>query len=90
MAFTVNIAKSGSEADVKVGSFSEPRIAWFELVNLLEKGQDDTIGEEATDVVEFAAYQEALDAAFDTKWDTAGSVTVDLDGGISFAVVEIL
>jgi hypothetical protein len=85
MAYTVNIAKSGSEPDVKVGSFSEPRIAWFELVDLLENGQDDA--EEVNDAT-WKAYEEALDAAFDTQWDAPGSVTVNLDGGISFAVVE--
>jgi len=86
MAYTVNIAKSGSEPDVKVGSFTEPRIAWFELADLLEKGQDDAEANDST----WNAYQEAIDAAFDTKWDAPGSVTVDLDGGISFAVVETL
>lgn len=91
MAFTVNIAKSGSEPDVKVGSFSGTEIAWFKLMELLEQGQNDTIvDDEGAFSTDYTAYQEAIDAALDTKWDTAGSVTVDLDGGISFAVVETL
>lgn len=86
--FNMTIGKPDTPGDVLVGPLTAANLAWMELVDALEEGQDDTIGEEGTNQEAYDAYQEAIETALDADWAEPGSVTVAVDDGLVFQVVQ--